>query len=89
METYVEVDVYLHAFLTSALDEGEWSVSRLGYFTPGEETLDTHCIGGWKRARSDLDAVVRRKNNSSCRESNHGHPTPILVTLLTELLRLN
>jgi hypothetical protein len=24
------------SFLTSALDEGEWSASRLGHFTPGE-----------------------------------------------------
>jgi hypothetical protein len=26
--------IYLHSFLTPALDEGEWSASRLGHFTP-------------------------------------------------------
>jgi hypothetical protein len=28
------VDVYIQVFLTSALVEGEWSVSRPGRFTP-------------------------------------------------------
>jgi len=31
------VDVYFHAFLTSALDGGEWSATRPGHFTPGKE----------------------------------------------------
>jgi hypothetical protein len=34
-------------FLTSALDEGEWSASRSCRFTPGERALGTHYIGGW------------------------------------------
>jgi len=29
------VDVWIHAFLISVLDGGEWSVSRPGRFTPG------------------------------------------------------
>jgi len=36
------VEVYLQAFLTSALDEGEWSASRLGRFTFGDRAPDTH-----------------------------------------------
>jgi hypothetical protein len=36
MNTYVEVEVQLHAFLTSALNGGEWSGSRPGRFAPGE-----------------------------------------------------
>jgi len=36
MKTYREVEVQLHAFLTSALDGGEWSSSCLGRFTPRE-----------------------------------------------------
>jgi hypothetical protein len=35
-EDVLGVEVYLHAFLTSALDGGEWSVSRPGRFTPRE-----------------------------------------------------
>jgi hypothetical protein len=31
------IEVQLHSFLTSALDGGEWSTSRLGRFTPGKE----------------------------------------------------
>jgi hypothetical protein len=33
------------SFLTS-LDGDEWSVSRLGRFTPGERALGDHWIGG-------------------------------------------
>jgi hypothetical protein len=31
VKTYDEVEVYFHAFLTSALDRSEWSVSHLDY----------------------------------------------------------
>jgi hypothetical protein len=37
MKEYGGVDVYLHVLLTSPLDAGKWSASRLGSFTPGEE----------------------------------------------------
>jgi hypothetical protein len=36
MNMYGGVDVYIHDFLISALVGGEWSVSRLGFFTPLE-----------------------------------------------------
>jgi hypothetical protein len=42
---------------------------------------------GWTR-ESVLDAVAKRKNPCSCRESNHGRPTHSLVTVLAELSRL-
>jgi len=32
------VEVQLHAFLTSAIDEGKWTASRSGYFTPMEKS---------------------------------------------------
>jgi hypothetical protein len=47
--------------LTSALDGGEWSASRLCRFTPGERAPGTHWIGGWVGPRFGLDAVEKRK----------------------------
>jgi len=51
---------YLHAFLTSPLDGGEWSASRLGRFNP-----DTHWRGGWVGTRGCIDAMAKRKTISS------------------------
>jgi len=48
-------EVQPHAFLTSALEGREWSVSRPGHFTPG-----THWIGGRAGSRSGVDAVAKR-----------------------------
>jgi len=48
--------------LTSALDGGQWSASRLGRFTPGERTPVTHWTGDW----ADLDAVEKKKKFYHC-----------------------
>jgi hypothetical protein len=42
IKTYEGVEEDLHAFLTSALDEGEWSASLPSRFTPEERTCSTH-----------------------------------------------
>jgi hypothetical protein len=42
MKAYWGAEVWLHAFLTSALDGGEWSASRPVRFTPRERALGTH-----------------------------------------------
>jgi hypothetical protein len=47
-------------FLTSGLDAGEWSASRLCRFTPRERALSTHWIGGWVGSGAGLDAVEKR-----------------------------
>jgi hypothetical protein len=57
MKVYWGVKVQLHAFLTSALDGGEWSASHHGRFTPRERAPGTHWIGGWVGPRAGLDAV--------------------------------
>jgi hypothetical protein len=60
--------------LTSALDGGEWSASRPGRFTPREKAPGTHWIGDWVGPRAVLDAVVKRKIPSPCRELNPRTP---------------
>jgi hypothetical protein len=48
-----EVEVQLHSFLTSALDESKWSTSSPGRLNPMNETqypLDRRL--GWTRSRS-------------------------------------
>jgi len=59
MEPYGEMEVYLHAFLASALDEGEWSASQHGRFTHKETVPGTHCKGRWVAPRAGLDAVEK------------------------------
>jgi hypothetical protein len=56
--------------LTSALDGGEWSASRLGRFTPRERAPGTHWIEGWVGPRAVPDMVVKRKIPSPLRDSN-------------------
>jgi hypothetical protein len=79
MKTYWGVEVWLHAFLTSALDGGERSASRPDRFTPRERAAGTHWIGGWVGPRAFLDAVVKRKIPSPHRESNP--KTPIVQSV--------
>jgi hypothetical protein len=47
MKAYCGVEIQFCALLTSALDGGEWSASRLGLFIP----------------RAGLDAVVKEKKS--------------------------
>jgi hypothetical protein len=74
------MDVYLHAFLTSALDGGEWSASRPGRFTLRERAAGTDWIGDWVGSRAVLDTVVKRKIPSSRREPNPR--TPIIQSVV-------
>jgi hypothetical protein len=47
--------------LTSALDRGEWLVSRVGRYIPGKDP-GTHWTEGWVGPRSGLDVTAKRKN---------------------------
>jgi len=46
------VEVQLHAFLTSALGEGEWSASHPCHFNPREGVPGANWIGGWMAPRA-------------------------------------
>jgi hypothetical protein len=60
------VELKLHAFLTSALDGGEWSALRPYHLTFRKRAHATHWIGGGVGPRAGLDAVVKRKIPSPC-----------------------
>jgi hypothetical protein len=60
---------YSSTHYTSALDGGEWSVSRPAALPPREIAPCTHSIRDWVDLKVGLDAVVRRKIPSPYRES--------------------
>jgi hypothetical protein len=59
-----------YSFLTSALDGGEKSASRPGYFLPRGKD---HCIRGRVGPRVGLDTEDSRKTPCLCRGSNPDH----------------
>jgi len=54
MKVYWGMEVYLHAFLTLALDGGEWSASCSSFYTPILRVPSTHWIWGWVGPRVSL-----------------------------------
>jgi hypothetical protein len=76
----------LHAFLTSALDGGEWSDPLPNLFIPGKALPVPPWIGGWVGPRAGLNTVAKRKKSLLCPywESKLGRPAHNLITILTE-----
>jgi len=56
------MEVQLRAFLTLAVDGGEWSVSLPDSLTAGERAPSSHWVGGSLSPRTGLDAVTKRRN---------------------------
>jgi hypothetical protein len=80
------------AFLTPALNWGEWSGSRPGYFAPVEGVLSIHCIWGWVGLTVGPDSVEKRSICFYCWESNHRYAdwdisAPPLQRLRVHLLK--
>jgi hypothetical protein len=67
LNVYEGMEVQLHVFLTSALDEGEWSASRPGRFTLAPSIGH---VRGWMGLRAGLDATETRNISCPCLESN-------------------
>ena len=70
--------------LTSALDRGGWLTPRPGRFTPGKETRYTHSIGCWVVSRPIWTGA---ENLAPHLDSIPGSPSPLRVTIVTELSR--
>jgi hypothetical protein len=88
IKTHWEVEVQLHAFLTTAPDGGEWPASCPDGSTPGEGVTGTHWIGDWVGPTAIQDAVAKKKNSCTCRESNPSRPARSPVTVVNEIPRL-
>jgi hypothetical protein len=49
-----KAEVYLHSFLTLALDGGAWLTSHPGHFTPRKESW-CPCVWGWVGPRPSVE----------------------------------
>jgi len=77
----MEVEVLVHLFLTSPLQEGKWSASSLGRFNPrGKRPTDTKLIEGRVGPMTSLVASKRRKDTERFVDC----PARGVVTILTE-----
>jgi hypothetical protein len=56
MNTYEGMEVWLHVFLTSASNGGEWLMSH-PVLPLRKKPHGTHCIGEWVRPRTSPDMV--------------------------------
>jgi len=63
MKIYGGVDLQIHASLTSELDAGEWSTSRSGRFTLGNESLVS------RAPEFGVEEVIKKQTLCPCRES--------------------
>jgi hypothetical protein len=80
MKTYGVVEIWLHTFLTFALD------GRSGHFSPGEEAPGTNLKGDRRLGGPQSRPVRGSRETNPCRESNPGSSAHSLATTLTELL---
>jgi hypothetical protein len=61
MQTYGGVRIYLHAFLISAVDGGDWLASKTEMFYCRGKNHVTQWIGGWVDVRACMNFVKKRK----------------------------
>ena len=66
-----------HSFLTSVGEEGEWSTSRYGHFTPRKNT-GIRWTGGWVDPRNGLD-IAEKRNLTGIRNVNFSARNPLAI----------
>jgi hypothetical protein len=90
MKTYGRTEVELHAFLTSALDVGKWSVSSPDRLIPKTFFPGIYWRGGWVDPGAGWMQCRREETLAlkSIESRLFGRPARSLVTILTELSRL-
>jgi hypothetical protein len=74
---YRESSGTVYGFLTFELDEGEWSASRPGCFTPGEGACSTQWIESWVGSRDDLEAVACGEKFPAAAENRNPVAQPV------------
>jgi len=72
------VEAWLHTFLNSALDGGEWLTSRPDHLTP-KNYHSTNWIEGWLDRIAGLDVSEKTKISYTQRDSNPGSSSPYLL----------
>jgi hypothetical protein len=72
MKMYGGVAVQFYAFLPSALDRSEWSVSHHGRFNPRKRAVGSHWMGGQASPKDGLGATQNRNISRTA-----GDQTPI------------
>jgi hypothetical protein len=88
MKTYGGVKSIGSPLLTSVLDGGWWSASRLCCFTHEESAHGTHLISGNVGHSAGLNAAEKIKISCYCRESNLNFFAVQPIAIPTELSRL-
>lgn len=76
--------MWLHSFLTQALDGGQWQASCSGHFTPEDRAHTTNCVEGWVGLRAILDFSEQRRISCCCQHC----PACSVVTIPNELSQL-
>jgi hypothetical protein len=80
MKAYVEVDVSVQVFLTSALVLGEWPASLRDLFNPKEISLGTHWLRDWVDTIEEKSFLHREELRPLGRLS-HGQSLPGLYIM--------
>lgn len=71
---YCVVEVQTHAFLSSAVEVGEWSAACLGRSIPREDYPDSFSEGEFMRVKAGLEVPQEAKISCFCLELSQYSP---------------